>query len=244
MSSSKSPKFTPDELEALDTWRDLEDFAAPRSEVVEVTEATQVLTVEQIEAMQKQAYDEAFEQGRQQGFEQGLKQGYEQGHQQGLETGHKQGYEESQHLLQKQVSELDSLLQALAEPFKKLDDEVEHELVKLVIAIARQIIRREIRTDPGQIVGVIREAVNVLPLASQKITLNLHPDDAELVRSILKLDENPPLWRLQENPLITRGGCTVETEVSAVDATLEKRLSTVIATMLGDERQQDRGNDT
>jgi len=244
MSSSKSPKFTPDELEALDTWRDLEDFAAPRSEVVEVTEATQVLTVEQIEAMQKQAYDEAFEQGRQQGFEQGLKQGYEQGHQQGLETGHKQGYEESQHLLQKQVSELDSLLQALAEPFKKLDDEVEHELVKLVIAIARQIIRREIRTDPGQIVGVIREAVNVLPLASQKITLNLHPDDAELVRSILKLDENPPSWRLQENPLITRGGCTVETEVSAVDATLEKRLSTVIATMLGDERQQDRGNDT
>lgn len=244
MSSSRPSKFTPDELEALNTWTDLQNFGAPRSEPVDVAEATQILTVEQIEAMQKQAYDEAFEQGRQQGFEQGLKQGYEQGQQQGFETGHKKGYEESQHLLQKQVSELNSLLEALAEPFKKLDDEVENELVKLVIAIARQIIRREIKLDPGQIIAVIREAVNVLPLASQKIILNLHPDDAELVRSVLKLDENPPPWRLQDNPLITRGGCTLETEVSAVDATLEKRMSAVIATMLGDERQQDRRNDT
>lgn len=75
----------------------------------------------------------------------------------------------------------------------------------------------------------------------KKITLNLHPDDAELVRSVLKLDENPPPWRLQDNPLVTRGGCLVETESSTVDATLEKRLSEVIAVMLGDERQQDGG---
>jgi len=244
MSSSKPSKFTLDELQALNTWTDLENFSAPRSENVDEAEATQVLTVEEIEAMQKQAYDEAFEQGRKQGYEDGLKQGYEKGHQQGFETGHKSGYEESQHLLQKQVSELNGLLEALAEPFKQLDDEVEQQLIKLVIAIARQIIRREIKLDPGQIVAVIREAVNVLPLASQKITLNLHPEDAELVRSILKLDENPPPWRLQDNPLITRGGCTVETEVSTVDASLEKRLSSVIATMLGDERQQDKIDDT
>ncbi len=217
----------------------MEQFGEPRSEAVEETEATQILTVDQIEAMQKQAYDEAFEQGRQQGYEQGLKQGFEKGHGQGIETGRKEGYEESQHLLQKQVAELNKLLEALAEPFKELDAEVENELVTLVIAIAKHIIRREIKLDPAQIVGVIREAVNVLPLSTQGITLNLHPEDAELVRSVLKLDENPPPWRLQDNPLITRGGCMVETEVSSVDATLEKRLSDVIAAMLGDDRQQD-----
>jgi len=244
MSSSRPSKFTPDELESLNTWTDLENFSAPRSEHVDVAEPTQVLTVEEIEAMQKQAYDEAFEQGRQQGYEQGLKQGYEKGLQQGLETGHKQGYEESQHVLQKQVSELNSLLEALAGPLKQLDDEVEKELVKLVIAIAGHIIRREIKLDPGQIIAVIRKAVNVLPLASHKVVLNLHPEDAELVRSILKLDDNPPSWQLKENPLITRGGCTVETDVSTVDATLENRLSTVITMMLGDERQQDRTDDT
>lgn len=239
MSSSKRAGFSAAELEALDTWKGLEDFAAPRSETVEIEQATQILTVDEIEAMQKQAYDEAFEQGRLQGFEQGSKQGFEQGQKQGFEAGQKKGYEESQHLLQKQLAELNRLLESLAEPFKHLDEEVETELVKLVIAIASQIIRREIKLDPGQIVGVIREAVGVLPLATQKITLNLHPEDADLVRSVLKLDENPPPWRLQDNPLITRGGCTVETDVSTVDATLEKRLAAVIAAVLGGDRQQD-----
>lgn len=241
MSSSKRSGFSAAELEALDTWKDLEDFAAPRSENVEIEQATQVLTVDEIEAMQKQAYDEAFEQGRRQGFEQGSKQGFEQGQKQGFEAGQKKGYAESQHLLQKQVAELNLLLSSLTEPFKNLDEEVENELVKLVIAIASQIIRREIKLDPGQIVGVIRDAINVLPLASQNITLNLHPEDADLVRSVLKLDENPPPWRLQDNPLITRGGCTLETDVSTVDATLENRLAAVIATVLGGERQQDAG---
>ena len=241
MSSSKSSRFSASELEALNTWTDLEVFGAPRSESVDVSQATQVLTVEEIEAMQKQAFDEAFEQGRQQGFIQGQQQGFEQGQQQGFEAGTQKGYEESQHLLQQQVSQLNLLLEALAEPLKSLDQQVEDELIKLVIAIAGQIIRREIKLDPGQIVGVIREAVNVLPLATQKITLNLHPEDADLVRSILNLDENPPPWRLQENPLVTRGGCIVETEVSRVDATLEKRLSAVIATLLGGDRQQDVG---
>lgn len=238
MSSSKIQKFSAAELEAMNAWTDLERFGEPRSEPVEESEATRILTVEEIETMQKQAYDEAFEQGKQQGFEQGLKQGFEQGHQQGMETGHKEGYEESQHLLKKQVSELNSLLEALAEPFKNLDDQVEQELVTLVVTIAKHVIRREIKRDPGQIIAVIREAVNVLPLATQKITLNLHPEDAELVRSVLKLDENPPPWGLKDNPLITRGGCLVESEVSVVDATLEKRLSTVITNLWGDERQE------
>lgn len=239
MSSSKLSKFSPSELESLNPWTDLENFGAARSEVVDITQATQVLTVEEIEAMQKQAFDEAFEQGRQQGFEQGKQQGFEEGQLQGFEAGSKKGYQESQHLLQQQVSQLNLLLEALTTPLKSLDEEVENELIKLVIAIAGQIIRREIKLDPGQIVAVIREAVHVLPLASQKITLNLHPEDADLVRSVLNLDENPPPWRLQDNPLVTRGGCIVETEVSTVDATLEKRLSTVIATLLGGDRQQD-----
>jgi flagellar assembly protein FliH len=239
MSSSKISRFSASELESLNTWTDLEVFGAPRSEPVDVSQATQVLTVDEIEAMQKQAFDEAFEQGRQQGFAQGQEQGFEQGQQQGFEAGTKKGYEESQHLLQQQVTQLNLLLEALAEPLNSLDEQVEDELIKLVIAIAGQIIRREIKIDPGQIVGVIREAVKVLPLSAQKITLNLHPEDADLVRSVLNLDENPPPWRLQDNPLVTRGGCIVETEVSRVDATLEKRLSAVIANLLGGDRQQD-----
>lgn len=233
MNSSKGNKFSEAELQALDRWTNLQNFSAARSEAVELEEVTEVLTAEQIEAIQKQAYAEAFEQGKQQGYAEGKKEGFE--------AGHKQGYEENQHLLQKQAAEFNGLLESLSEPFKSLDEAIEQELVKLTIAIASQLIRRELKLEPGEIVGVVREAINALPLASQKVTVNLHPDDAALVRSALKLDESMPPWRLQENPLLSRGGCTVETEVSRIDASVESRLAAVVATVLGGERREDVG---
>jgi flagellar assembly protein FliH len=198
------------------------------SEVVELEhEPTPILTVDEIEIMQKQAYEEAFAQGKADGFEQGF------------DEGSKKGYEENVHLLQTQAATLVSLLNALSEPFKALDEEVEKALINLVIAIATQIIRREIKLDPGQIVAAVRETINVLPLASQKISLKLHPEDAELVRSALVL-EMTPSWSLVEDPLITRGGCKVDTEVSHVDATVEHRLAAVITSILGGERERDK----
>jgi flagellar assembly protein FliH len=198
------------------------------SEAVELEdEPTPVLTVDEIEAMQKQAYDEAFAQGKMHGF------------QQGFDEGSKKGYEDNLHLLQAKAATLTALLESLSEPFKSLDEEVEKELVKLAIGIATQIIRREIKLDPGQIVAVVRETINVLPQASQKISLKLHPEDAELVRSALALDEMSSSWGIVEDPLITRGGCEVDTDVSHVDATVEHRLTAVIATILGGERERD-----
>jgi flagellar assembly protein FliH len=45
-----------------------------------------------------------------------------------------------------------------------------------------------------------------------------------------------------EDPLITRGGCKVDTEVSYIDATVENRLAAVIATLFGGEREQDKNS--
>jgi flagellar assembly protein FliH len=192
-----------------------------------------VLTVDQIEAMQKQAYDEAFAQGK--------KDGYSEGHSEGFKEGSKQGYEENEQVLQDKATQFVSLMESLSQPFKVLDAEVEQELVKLAMAIATQIIRREIKMDPGQIIAAVREAINILPLSSQKTSLFLHPEDAGLVRSALPLDEISPAWRIVEDPLITRGGCKVDTEISHIDATVENRLAAVIANLFGGEREHDNG---
>lgn len=235
MSLSKTPRFTASELEALRLWSmpdvsGTEQVKEPEPAELE-GEPTPIMTVDEIEAMQKQAYDEAFEQGKMHGFQQGFQQGHDEGS--------KKGYQDNLHLLQSQAAILASLLESLSEPFKRLDEEVEKELVRLVIAISTQLIRREIKQDPGQIIAVVRGAVGVLPLASQKISLKLHPEDAELVRSALALDEMSPSWSIIEDPLITRGGCEVDTEFSHVDATLEHRLAAVIATLLGGDRERD-----
>ena len=242
-SLSRSANFSQVELDALDAWTSLEDFTEGRSETV-TNDETSILTVEEIEAMQKQAFDEAFEQGRQEGFQQGKQEGFQQGKeegfQQGFDEGSKKGYDDNVHLLRKQAAEFVCLLESLSEPFKELDDRVENELVNLSIGIASQLVRREIKVDPGQIVAVVKEAVNALPLAAQKISLKLHPEDAELVRSALHLNEMSPPWGIDEDPLVSRGGCKVETGVSHVDATVENRLAAIVAAVLGGERQEDK----
>lgn len=241
MNSSKNSDFSPSELEALSVWQ-LPDIAGKTKQRERAgnqaaqSPSTPHLTVTEIEAMQKQAYDEAFAQGKTEGFQ----QGYDQGYGSGYEEGSKKGYDDNAAALTQKASEFSSLMETLSEPFKALDEEVERELVKLTIAIAAQIIRREIKMDAGQVVAAVREAIKVLPLSSQKISLYLHPDDAELVRSALSLDDMSPAWTVVEDPIITRGGCKVDTDVSHVDASVENRLAAVIASVFGSERERDR----
>lgn len=240
MSLSKRIRFADDEVKDVDTWRDLENFSAKASD----QEKAPVLTVEEIENMQQQAYKEAFEQGRQEGFkqghEEGFKQGQEEGFKQGYEDGQKQGYEEKSSVLKQQISDFNRLMESLNEPFKQLDERVEKALLDLVIGIATQLIRREIKTDSGQIVAVVKEAIKALPVANQNLTLKLHPEDAALVIDALKLDTDSAQWRIEEDPLLTRGGCIVESGASHVDASVENRLAAIVAKMLGGQRQDDK----
>ena len=126
----------------------------------------------------------------------------------------------------------------LHEPLAAVDAAVEHELVKLVVAIARQLIRRELATDPGQIVAAVKEALSLLPENHRDVVLHLNPEDARLVAERLHMDECERTYRLLEDPLIARGGCRLATSQSTVDATVESRINAAIARVLGDERIQ------
>ena len=220
MNSSKASRFSQSELASLSVWH-MPDVSGQQEPVNSTSKNSDpvtmsVLTVDEIETMQNQAYEEAFSQGKKEGYS----EGYSEGFNEGLTKGSKQGYEENVQLLQNKAAAFTSLLESLSQPFKVLDAEVEKELVKLAIGIATQIIRREIKLDPGQVIAAVRESINVLPLSSQKISLSLHPEDAELVRSALSLDEMSSAWKIVEDPLITHGGCKVDTEFSHIDATV------------------------
>jgi len=115
---------------------------------------------------------------------------------------------------------------------------VEKQLVELAMAVVRQLFRREIRIDPSHVIGVVREAIQLLPVASRNVQLRVHPDDATLLRESLSPADDEPAWAIVEDPLIKRGGCKVTSDNSQVDATAEARLQAVISSIAGDERQQ------
>jgi len=145
----------------------------------------------------------------------------------------------SQVELDRRVQNLASILDFMAKPIAALDTEVQRQLVSLAGAIARHIVRRELKTQPDEIVAVIRETVALLPMTARDIRVHLNPEDAKLVRSRMVEAGSDRSWNIAEDPLVSRGGCRVSSENSTIDATLEQRLGAAIAGALGDWRVSD-----
>ncbi len=180
-------------------------------------------TLNQMQSLHKAAYDEGFNMGRKEGHSQGYKEGLAKAE---AETRSK-------------LQSLTSICHVLSTPLEQLDDEVELNIAELSLCIARQLVRREIKIDPGEVIAVIREAVKALPLSARNPIIHLHPEDMHLVRDALSIGEEEKSWRLQEDLLLTRGDCRIETDSSFIDATVESRLSAIAVKLLGDEQRND-----
>ena len=163
----------------------------------------------------------------------------QQAHKEGYQVGYNEGLAKGQNEIQQKVSRLEQVFQALQNPLDQLDDTVEEELVTLSLAIAKQIIRRELKIEPEHVIGAIREAIGTLPLSSRNIQVMLHPEDGQVVRNNLSVNENEEGWKIVDDPTVSRGGCRIVTDTSTVDATLETRLAAVAAQVLGGERARD-----
>ena len=251
---SLSKFISRDHLTAYEPWNlpaiDLADDQGERQAVPAVAPTLTPLdslplpslpTLEKIEAIQREAQEEGFatgyQEGRKEGHEQGYKKGHQEGHEEGYQVGFDEGLKAGQDEVLTQVEKLSQILDFMSRPLDKLDAIVEDELVLLTTLIARQLIRRELKTAPGEIVAVVRQAVGLLPVASQEVCVHLHPEDARLVREALALKGPEQSWHIQEDPTLSRGGCQVSSALSRIDASVETRLGAVIATVLGDERE-------
>ena len=83
------------------------------------------------------------------------------------------------------LKDLESILQLLAHPLAQLDAEVEKELLQLALTVGKQLARRELRVDPAQVIGIIRESLSQLPASARDVRVHLHPEDAATVRERL-----------------------------------------------------------
>jgi flagellar assembly protein FliH len=163
----------------------------------------------------------------------------EQARQEAYAKGREEGIRAGQQEIRKQVQRLELLLVALQQPFAELDAAVEEQVSQLAMLVARHLVRRELKADPGQVVAVVREALAALPITSRSVRLHLHPEDAQLVRQAFSLNEQEAHIQVLDDPVQSRGGCRVQTDNSQIDATVETRLNALIARVLGGEREED-----
>ncbi len=173
------------------------------------------LTAGQMEALQEQARGEGFQRGLEEGRAAGARQ------------------------VQARLGQLEALIAGLAKPSEALDGEIAAQIAELAMLVARQLVRRELKLDPAQVIGVVREALALLPVTGRQIRLLLHPDDALLVREALSMHDDIQSITIVDDPVQQRGGCRVVTDTSRIDATIEARINALIAHVLGGERSGD-----
>lgn len=163
----------------------------------------------------------------------------EQAHAEGLERGLIEGRRRGEREMAEQARRLEALITAIAPATALVDETFLKQTGELVLAIARQFVRRELSRSPGEVVRVVREALAALPVAEATIRISLHPEDAVLVREQLQPESFAHAIRIIEDLGMSRGGARVETEVSVVDATVEARFGAIAASVFGDEREPD-----
>lgn len=115
-----------------------------------------------------QAYARAEAAGRQ--------QGYREGYAEGLAAGRAQA--------EREAGALRTILAGLARPLAQLDQATEDSLAALALEIARQVLRHESKTQPEQVLFVLREALAAFPLRGGTPWVRLHPEDLSLARAL------------------------------------------------------------
>ncbi len=213
--TAQANEVTAEELANYQRWQaphmvSVSDVNAPNHEL---------MTAEGIEKLQKEAQQE------------GYKVGLEQGKKAGVEAGKKD--------IAQQANFLKQIMTTLNTPLSNLDQQIEHDLITLVTTMTRQLVRRELKTDPEHVIGAVRAAMAVLPINDRKLKIYLNPQDIELVKTGLSVDDNDVSWSWIEDPTLSRGGCRLETADTMIDASVEARLESVITKLLGGERVDD-----
>jgi len=146
----------------------------------------------------------------------------------GLEAGRTAAYLEWQERFSSLASAMESASQEWARLREDFRREGEAQLPSLVVLLAKKVIQREISLGGPTILGMVRAALERLGGEDGEVTLWLAPQDLESLHGQREtfLKEFPGLRtiRFEADPLITPGGCLVETERGLVDARLETQL--------------------
>jgi flagellar assembly protein FliH len=153
-------------------------------------------------------------------------EGYEAGYQAGFTIGKRNGYAEGQGEAKAEAARIGQAADNLDQALREFDQQVADELLALAVEIARQVVRKEIATQPDMILAVVNEALSYLP--HQHAAIHLNPGDATLIRSYLGDMLTHSGHRILEEPGMKPGDCLLESGGSQIDATTATRWRRVI----------------
>jgi flagellar assembly protein FliH len=151
------------------------------------------------------------------------KEAYEKG----FSEGERAGRDTGEKMVEAVLKQYTQTLEELKGLRRNLLTGSEREVVRLSLEVAKKVVKREVSVDEELILALVKVALS--RLADQSVmTIRVNPKDGQ---SILHFRESPghrDSWhdgiKLVEDPMITRGGCLIETDSGVIDARVEEQF--------------------
>jgi flagellar assembly protein FliH len=104
--------------------------------------------------------------------------------------------------------------------------QMEEDLVRLAIVVARRVVRRELSVDPDALVGIARAAIEQLE-AREVHRLRVAPKDADTMRGLLAELGLPVKIAVTPDTGLESGSLVFETARGTVDASVDVQLAEI-----------------
>ena len=159
-----------------------------------------------------------------------------EGYQEGLKRGYEEAFKKFQTEGAARIQSVEKLLASLEGAKAEIFKANERFLIELVYRIARMVLLKELTTDKEYVIRLARELIERVGVR-ENIKLRVSPSDAESL-GMLKEGLERSLGQLQNLSIeiskeVVGGGCRIETEWNAIDASIQTQLEAVRDALVG-----------
>ncbi|MFT7411079.1 MAG: flagellar assembly protein FliH, partial [Oleispira sp.] len=218
-----------------------EDASKADSKSHQEVEIVEPLTVEGLEAIRNEGYEEGFLQGLNEGREKGTAQGLAEGKLEGHKEGHKQGTQEGNRIgfeagqaeglssgkedISEAVSNLAKLTLQLEQSLVEKDSALPKVLSQLIRTACERVIERELEQGDHQITQKVSSALEQLPSGAKNIQIYISPSDAVHLKDGLSNSGREMDFNVDE--ALVAGSARITTAQSLIEFSLKERMETV-----------------
>lgn len=188
---------------------------------------------------QAKGFEEGFAAGEAEGMKKGEAEGFAKGEAEGLEKGYEEGRQKAEAEVADEAAQiLDPLregLETVDQLMSRLVTRYELQILELVQKIAEKVVMAKVAVDDEVVKHTILDALTHL-VAPEEISLSVSTEDYEYVEMIK--DEFFEAVRSLKNvaissdPMISRGGCRIETATATISTDPETKMAAVYDAMV------------
>jgi flagellar assembly protein FliH len=145
-------------------------------------------------------------------------------HQRGFQEGEAAAMQKMAEQVKVKIEHLGRSIEQLALHRAKIQREAEPELVRLSLAIARRIMRRELTVDPESLLGLLKAGLEKIESAEAH-RVRVNPEHASTVAALLEGSARP--IEVTSEPGLPVGSVIFETSRGSIDVGMETQLKEI-----------------